>query len=80
DGVSSPLPAGARLKRGALAYDLVYRPARTPFLELAAASGARGQDGAAMLVAQAAAAWKIWFDEEVPAAARGRAEAALWGR
>jgi len=59
----SPINAGARFKQGALAYDLVYRPRRTPFLKAAADGGADTLGGMPMLAAQAAAAWKIWFGE-----------------
>ena len=54
---------GTPFKKGALAYDLVYRPARTPFLKAAENSGAQTLGGMAMLAAQAAATWKIWFGE-----------------
>ena len=63
DGKSCPLPEGFRLRSEALAYDLVYRPADTPFLRAARGAGARTLGGLGMLVAQAAAAWRIWFDE-----------------
>jgi len=77
DGRACPLPEGAAFKPGALAYDLVYRPARTPFLKRAEQGGARTLGGLAMLVAQAAATWKIWFTEDVPAGSAERIEAEL---
>jgi shikimate dehydrogenase len=52
--------AAARAKGGCLAYDLVYNPLRTRFLREAAAGGWAVQDGLAMLVAQAAAQFRIW--------------------
>jgi shikimate dehydrogenase len=60
-GEGSPLPPGARFRRGALAYDLVYRPRLTPFLRAAQGAGARCLGGLGMLVSQAAAAWRIWL-------------------
>lgn len=59
----SPVNPGARFKTGALAYDLVYRPAWTPFLRVARAAGAGTLGGMEMLAAQAAATWEIWFGE-----------------
>ena len=77
DGRSSPLPARAKLKRGALAYDLVYRPAPTPFLRKAKASGCRTADGTGMLLAQAAETWAIWLRQPLPPAALRKAESAI---
>ena len=44
----------AGLSAGQLVYDLVYHPARTPFLQAAEARGARTRNGLGMLVHQAA--------------------------
>jgi shikimate dehydrogenase len=66
DGESSPLSSVFKFKQDALAYDLIYRPAMTPFLKHAESGGASLLGGLEMLIAQAAAAWKIWFDEDVP--------------
>jgi shikimate dehydrogenase len=46
---------------GALAFDLVYRPARTPFLEQAEERGLRTVGGLDMLIWQAIRTWEIWF-------------------
>ena len=54
-----PVPA-AVLAPGALAVDLMYGPAAAPFLDWAAAAGARGRDGLGMLVEQAAEAFFLW--------------------
>ena len=43
-----------------LAYDLVYRPLDTPFLQLARKAGWRTQDGLDVLIAQGLAQLKIW--------------------
>ncbi|WP_417465640.1 shikimate dehydrogenase [Kordiimonas sp.] len=43
-------------------YDIVYQPLITPLLEHAAEHGLRTVTGLGMLVFQAAAAFKIWFD------------------
>lgn len=59
---SSPIPAGAALPRGSWAYDLVYRPADTPFLRQAAASGAQTIGGSDMLIYQALRTWELWFE------------------
>ncbi|MEM7571596.1 MAG: shikimate dehydrogenase [Bacteroidota bacterium] len=45
-------------------YDLIYNPAETRFLQLAAAQGAATRNGLGMLHAQAEAAWSIWTDEK----------------
>jgi shikimate dehydrogenase len=77
DGAASPLPPGAMFRRGALAYDLVYGVRETPFLRRARDCGAEGLMGLGMLVAQAAATWRIWFGEVPPAGALERIEAGL---
>jgi shikimate dehydrogenase len=80
DGRSSPLPPKARFNRGALAYDLVYKPKLTPFLKKAKAAGARTAGGSGMLVLQAAEAWRIWFREPLPPAALKKGESAIISR
>ncbi len=58
---AAPVPVGATvLAPGALAVDLMYGAAARPFLEWAAAAGARGRDGLGMLVEQAAEAFFFW--------------------
>lgn len=58
-------------------YDIVYQPLVTPLLTEAAAHGLRTVTGLGMLVYQAAAAFKIWFDimPEYDEALRERLEA-----
>ncbi len=55
---ASPMPC--EFPRHAVAFDLVYRPARTKFLRDAEAVGARTVGGLGMLVYQGAAAFKFW--------------------
>ncbi|MDT0676084.1 shikimate dehydrogenase family protein [Autumnicola musiva] len=43
-----------------LAYDLIYNPSTTKFLELAAKNGANTMNGLKMLQLQAEKAWQIW--------------------
>ena len=54
----------AHLPKGAIAYDLIYTPRPTKFLEYAAATDATAIDGLSMLVQQGAAALKIWLRRE----------------
>ena len=58
----SPIPQGVTLPRGMWAYDLVCTPPKTPFLQQAAAAGARTIGGADMLVYQALRTWELWFE------------------
>ena len=58
----SPVPAGFTFPRGAWAYDLVYRPAKTPFLKQAEGAGASTIGGADMLIYQALRTWEFWFE------------------
>jgi len=46
--------------QGALAYDMMYGKASTPFLGFAAQHGARTADGLGMLVEQAAESFLLW--------------------
>ncbi len=65
----SPLSAEEMrdLQLGAIAYDLIYNPSPTRFLQLARQQGAIAIDGLEMLVQQGASALRIWLDlESVP--------------
>lgn len=53
---------------GAIAYDLIYTPRPTLFLQQACARGAQAIDGLEMLVQQGAAALEIWLQQPVPVA------------
>jgi len=68
DVKASPLSAGeiAQLPVGAIAYDLIYTPSPTQFLQQAEKQGAITIDGLEMLVQQGAAALKIWLQQPVP--------------
>ncbi|WYL94771.1 MAG: shikimate dehydrogenase [Gloeotrichia echinulata IR180] len=62
----SPLSAEeiAHLPKGAIAYDLIYIPQPTQFLQQAQKQGAIPIDGLEMLVQQGAAALKIWLQQQ----------------
>ena len=48
------------------AYDLIYRPARTPFLARVEQHGGRGYNGLDMLLYQGICAYELWMDVAVP--------------
>ena len=76
-------PATAEQLRGArAAYDLVYKPLETRFMRAARAAGCESVTGGlAMLVAQAAAQFKLWTGADAPIGVmRDAAERALAGR
>jgi shikimate dehydrogenase len=56
----------AHLGSGQLVVDLVYRPAITPLLDAARASGAAAASGLGMLIHQAAHAFRLWTGEDPP--------------
>lgn len=51
--------------QGGWCVDLQYRPAETPFVRAARAAGRRSVNGTTMLVAQAVATFRLWFDGSV---------------
>ncbi|MEC4892706.1 MAG: shikimate dehydrogenase [Oscillatoria sp. PMC 1051.18] len=55
-----------KLPPNAIAYDLIYTPKPTKFLQLAAQQGAVSIDGLEMLVQQGAAALEIWLQQPAP--------------
>jgi shikimate dehydrogenase len=54
------------LERAGAVYDMIYRPAQTPFLKAAAAAGRKVCNGAGMLLYQGAAALEIWSGKPAP--------------
>lgn len=64
----SPVTAAqmVRLPAGAIAYDLIYTPSPTWFLQLAAQQGLQTIDGVEMLVQQGAAALELWLQTAPP--------------
>jgi shikimate dehydrogenase len=65
---NSPVAADLmeKLSSNAIAYDLIYNPSPTQFLQLAQQQGAVAIDGLEMLVRQGAASLKIWLQQPVP--------------
>ncbi len=63
-------PISAEMMKGmsqsTIAYDLIYTPKPTKFLQLATASGAIAIDGVEMLVQQGAVAFKLWLQQPAP--------------
>lgn len=60
-GIAGKFELPTAVSRKTLAFDLIYRPAKTPFLKEAKRRGARGVGGIDMLAWQAIATWEIWF-------------------
>jgi shikimate dehydrogenase len=50
----------------AIAYDLIYTPRPTKFLQIAAARGLKAIDGLEMLINQGAIGLEFWLDQTVP--------------
>ena len=59
-------PGQFRLERARAAFDMVYRPAETPFLRAAAGAGCRTANGLGMLLYQGVAALEIWTGQPAP--------------
>lgn len=66
-------PARFPLKKAGAAYDMIYRPAETPFLREAARAGCRTANGLGMLLYQGAKALEIWSGAAAPIDAMRRA-------
>lgn len=56
----------AQVRGGTVAYDLIYTPSPTLFLQQMQEKGAIAIDGSEMLVQQGAAALQIWLQRSVP--------------
>ena len=54
------------LPNHAIAYDLIYTPRPTKFLQIAAARGLKVVDGLEMLIHQGAIGLEFWLDQPVP--------------
>ena len=67
DELATPIPAEL-FRPWQVAFDLVYVPERTPFLEAAEQAGATPVGGLAMLVHQGAASFRLWTGQEPPLA------------
>lgn len=67
-GEDSPISAVMMQGIGAnsIAYDLIYTPRPTKFLQLAQAAGLMTIDGTDMLLHQGAAAFKLWLKQSPP--------------
>ena len=65
---ASPVSAIMMAKIGtdSIAYDLIYTPRPTKFLQLAAAQGSIAIDGLEMLIQQGAIAFELWFHQAAP--------------
>jgi len=75
---TDPLPFDASrfgLGKAWTAYDMIYRPAETPFLAAAKQAGCRTANGLGMLLYQGAAALEIWSGRPAPIEPMRRA---LW--
>ncbi len=61
------------LSRALAAYDMIYRPATTPFLVAAKEAGCRTANGVGMLLYQGAKALEIWTGKPAPVGAMRQA-------
>lgn len=69
-----------KLGQAQAAYDMIYRPAETPFLAAARAAGCRTANGLGMLLYQGARALEIWTGQPAPLAAmRTALERSVYG-
>jgi shikimate dehydrogenase len=73
-------PGVFRIEQAQAAYDMIYRPAQTPFLEAARAAGCRAANGLGMLLCQGARALEIWSGQPAPVTAMREAlERSVYG-
>ena len=66
DGVSLPISASILLPERLLVADVIYQPFETPFLKWAKEQGNEAINGLGMLLYQAAEAFQLWTDKEMP--------------
>ncbi len=68
------------LTRARFAYDMIYRPAETPFLKHAREAGLKSANGLGMLLYQGAKALEIWSGRPAPVEAMRQAlRTAIYG-
>lgn len=73
-------PAQFDLRQARAVYDMIYRPAETPFLAAARAAGCRAANGLGMLLHQGAKALEIWTGRPAPVEVMRRAlRASVYG-
>jgi shikimate dehydrogenase len=68
-GPNDPIPVDGKqfsLRQAHAVYDMIYRPAETPFLRAAKAGGSRIANGLGMLLYQGAKALEIWSGKPAP--------------
>lgn len=63
---ASPLPPNSVLAKDAIAFDLVYNPPATKFLQDAERGGGRVLGGLEMLIFQGARAFELWTGKRAP--------------
>ena len=63
---TTPWPAATDFGKGQIAYDLIYNPQQTRFMQDAAQRGALTLGGLDMLIGQAAASYFQWIGREMP--------------
>ena len=66
DGSSQPIPTSIVLPEKLLVADVIYQPFETPFLKWAKEQGNEAINGLGMLLYQAAEAFELWTDKEMP--------------
>ena len=66
DGASQPIPTSIVLPEKLLVADVIYQPFETPFLKWARNQGNQSINGLGMLLYQAAEAFELWTDKEMP--------------
>ena len=66
DGSSQPIPTSIVLPEKLMVADVIYQPFETPFLKWAKNQGNQSINGLGMLLYQAAEAFELWTDKEMP--------------
>ena len=66
DGSSQPIPTSIVLPEKLMVADVIYQPFETPFLKWARNQGNQSINGLGMLLYQAAEAFELWTDKEMP--------------